>query len=277
MTGSNPAALASPIDWMPLVLPGPRRRDLDAAVLALLMMMLPTMVAIALDTRTFNGVDVWIKPLKFQASLALHLATVALFLRWLPPRFRSGAVGAALAWMLIIPAAFEAGYITLQAARGSASHFNVSTPVYETLYMLMGLGAVSLIAAAIVVGVLILWAGNARMNPPLRLAIGLGLILGGALGGVAGAWMSVNDGHWVGGVRSDTHGLPILGWSTSGGDLRVPHFFGLHMMQALPIIGWLARNRRDGRLLVVAAALAGIGVTVATLIQASRGQPFLVW
>lgn len=247
------------------------------AVLGLLMMMLPITVAMMLDTRTLNGIDVWIKPLKFQASLVLHLATVALFLRFLPPRLRGGAVGAALAWLLIVPAAFEAGYITLQAGRGSASHFNVSAPLYETLYMLMGVGAVSLVAVAALTGGLVLWAGDPRLRPPLRLAIGLGLMLGGVLGGVSGGLMSVDDGHWVGGVRSDTRGLPIVGWSTSGGDLRVPHFFGLHLMQALPIVGWLARNRSDGRLLVVAAAMLGIGITIATLLQATAGRPFLSW
>jgi hypothetical protein len=39
-------------------------------------------------------------------------------------------------------------------------------------------------------------------------------------------------------------GLPGVGWSTQHGDLRVPHFFGLHGLQIIPFVGWLAMRRR---------------------------------
>ncbi|KJV10327.1 hypothetical protein VZ95_05735 [Elstera litoralis] len=65
------------------------------------------------------------------------------------------------------------------------------------------------------------------------------MILGGVLGGITGIWMGGQPGHWVGGIASDAGGLPIVGWARDGGDLRVAHFFGLHLMQALPLLALL--------------------------------------
>ena len=56
-----------------------RREPVPAALgLLLLAAAVPTLIGLALDGRTIGGVSVWMKPLKFQVSLGVHLLTVAL-------------------------------------------------------------------------------------------------------------------------------------------------------------------------------------------------------
>ncbi|MGE0331250.1 MAG: hypothetical protein AB7P37_11210 [Ramlibacter sp.] len=84
-------------------------------------------------------------------------------------------------------------------------------------------------------------------------------------------------GHWVGGVRTDAHGLPLTGWATRGGDPRVPHFFATHLMQALALAGWLADRFTPGnaRAWVGATAALGSAAVALTLWQALSGRPFI--
>ena len=83
------------------------------------------------------------------------------------------------------------------------------------------------------------------------------------------------------GVTDGGPGLPVLKWSTVGGDLRVAHFVGLHALQVLPFLGWLLTRRKGVVALLIASdrlALvwsAGVGYLHLVLIltwQALRGQ-----
>lgn len=258
-----------------LMLPYSGSRLLAASGVSLLLMMVPTTLAALLDPRLLNEINIWIKPLKFQFSLALHLLTVALGLLLLPEPVRRGRTVAILAWALVASALFEVVYIAWQASRGSGSHFNRSSPFTAMMYNLMGVGSTILVAAAAWVGTLILRHGD-RKNL-IVLGTGLGFIIGAALGGVTGFWMSAKPGHWVGTAPSDAQGLWLVGWSRSGGDLRVAHFFGMHMMQALPLAALLlsALPARPGRWALYGSAFAGTALTLATFVQAVRGIPLI--
>jgi hypothetical protein len=80
------------------------------------------------------------------------------------------------------------------------------------------------------------------------------------------------------GVADGGPGLPILGWSTIGGDLRVPHFIGIHGLQFMLVVGllltlgarWLDAWHRVA--LVWTGALGYLGLIVLLEWQALRGQ-----
>ncbi|MFS8654973.1 MAG: hypothetical protein FWJ64_10530, partial [Limnochordia bacterium] len=94
-----------------------------------------------------------------------------------------------------------------------------------------------------------------------------------------GAPVTLIGAHSVG-VPDGGPGLPVTGWSTEGGDLRIPHFVGLHALQVIPLAGGgISRRRRltpGQRLgLVWTVSLAYLGLVVLLTWQASREQPLL--
>jgi hypothetical protein len=89
--------------------------------------------------------------------------------------------------------------------------------------------------------------------------------------------MAIAGAHTVGGPDGGP-GLPVTGWSRQHGDLRVPHFIGLHAMQLLPMLPLIALRRKGetARIrLTVGAGAAYTVVFVALLIQALQGMPLL--
>jgi hypothetical protein len=246
-----------------------RRHPLFAgAALCLLALMAPTLFAMALDQRTFLDINVWIKPLKFQASVGAYLLTLSWFLAALPEGVRRGRVVAVLVAVAVAASVFEIAYITLQAARGLASHYNVGDPFHGVMYTLMGVGAVTLTAVSPAVAVLLWRDRPVRWSTAFWLSVLLGLVLTFVLGAGAGAVLSSGNGHWIGGVRSDAGGVPVFGWSRTGGDLRAAHFLGMHAMHVLPVVGLMA-----GRLLGSRQAISGV-VVAASAYSAGTGLVF---
>lgn len=247
--------------------------------LFMVLAMLPTALAALVDTRQIDSIAIWIKPLKFQASVGLHLLSTAWMACLLPLAVRHGRRMRGLAGIIIATALFEVAWIAFQAARGRASHFNADSALEAVMFTAMGVGALALVAASAVVGLLILRHGDGGHSDGRRLLVtgaGLGLLLGGVLAGITGMAIGGNGGHWVGGMADDAGGLPVFGWSRSGGDLRVAHFIGLHLTQALPlaalVLGRLL-SPRPARAVLYGVAALGVLATVLALIQAQAGLP----
>lgn len=244
--------------------------------LLVLAVMVPTILAYAFDGRQLDGISVWAKPFKFQLAVALHLFTLALATTLLARRFREGLVLRITAWASTAAGIFEIAYIVAQAGRQRHSHFNEETAFEAAMYAAMGIGAVTLVVASGLVGVLIWRSPLTAGGPGLRLGSILGLLLGSAATLLIGGYLSNLGSHWIGGVASDANGLPLTGWSTTGGDLRVPHFLATHLMQGLPLIGLIAdRFIGDGRRTVLLAAGLWAILVVAASAQALNGLPLL--
>lgn len=258
-----------------------RHSSFGWAGLVLLALMVPTLLLMSVDTRLVHDVNTWLKPLKFQFSLGVYFVTLAWFVAYTSEQFQLGR------WMRwatvagIVAVIVEVGYITFQAALGQDSHFNDNTVFNDIMYSVMGMGAVTLTSVSMVMGVGVLRNKTQSLDAAFKLSVGLGLILTFILGTIAGGASSVGitgTGPLIGASEySKSGGLPFLGWSREYGDLRVSHFFGIHAMHVLPLIGWgLAKAQVRARVTWVwLSAIAFTVFTAFTFLQALNGEPFL--
>jgi len=198
---------------------------LQAAIL--LLALVPVIVfAGAIDGRVLNDISVWVKPMKFHVSTAIHLITLGVLVRFLPDRTRKAGWLSGIAFVSAGAAVLEILVITVQAARGVASHFNNDTMIDSLIYALMGVGVMLVILPAPILGGRFLAAKTTdRLGAGLKLGAGLGLILGFVLTLVIAGYMSMQPtGHWVDAPRTDLGGVPIVGWSRQGGGPACPAF-----------------------------------------------------
>lgn len=207
----------------------------------LLILFVLSLAAYLVDARTIDGVNVWSKPLKFQASLALHFATLALVMSVLTTSWQHSRFLLIIAIASVVATAFEITYIMAQAALEQRSHFNVGTPFHAVMYALMAIGAVLILAAAAWVGLAVAFDRGARLGPVLKQAIVIGMIGGTMLTLIVAFTMGSRMTHHVGVEPTGARAFPVTGWSLAVGDLRVPHFLATHMIQVVPAAGLAAQ------------------------------------
>jgi hypothetical protein len=217
------------------------------------------------DDRLIHGVNVWLKPAKFFASLAIQFGTVAWALAMLPAAERASR---SVRWSMIVMIGWgwlEMAYVVFRASRAEASHFNNEGAFAQIAYSVMGFGAVSMTVIAAFIGIK-LW--KHRRNGLWTEAASVGLVVGAVLGTLAGAYVSAQTGHSVGGEVTDASGTGLFAWSTTGGDLRIAHFVGLHAAQIVPFAALSGR-----RSIVYGAALLCAIATFGTFLIAIAGIP----
>lgn len=257
---------------------------------AMVLTLLATIVGVFVDHRAITGAPVWLKPAKFAISVSIYCFTFVWLLSLTENRPRLVRLAANVTVVSFI---VEMVVIITQAARGTTSHFNVTTPLNSFLWLTMGTFIAFVWGMNLLVTVLLV-----RQRIPDRAfawSIRLGLFI--SLVGMAAAGLMVRATptqmaaisagqrpHIIGahsvGVADGGPGLPIVGWSTVGGDLRVAHFVGLHGLQLLTLFGWLLGRRTSAtrlkekrRLsLVWTIGVAYLGIVLLLVWQALRGQ-----
>ncbi|WP_158885976.1 hypothetical protein [Amycolatopsis anabasis] len=241
-----------------------------------------------LDGRELIGEPIWAKSVKFCISFTLYAITWSWMYhhlrRWRRTAWWGGAV-------FTVAGVVEMAVVVVQIARGERSHFNVDTPLDSALFDVMTASAIGLLIGhlLLVPPLLAGHRGDRAVTSAIRAGAalcGLGMALGVLMTGSNPRQRAVGGPGVVGahtvGQPDGGPGIPILGWSTVGGDLRIPHFIGLHALQVLPLLvialsaaatRWprLADEPLRGRLVRIAAA-GYLGLIALVTWQALRGQ-----
>ncbi len=227
----------------------------------------------ALDRRTLLGAPLWDKPLQFALSQAVYTGAMA----WMLSRLPAGTFRRT-GWVVVVCCTIEIVLISVQAGRGVRSHFNTDTAGDFAVFGLMGFFVAGIWLATVAVALRFLRTRVADRATDAAVRFGLVIALAGMAVGVV---MSVHLGHSVG-VPDGGPGLSFVNWSTTGGDLRVSHFAGLHALQILPLVAaglrllppsWLDDDQRHRLMLIAGYGYGGLFVLV--FWQALRGQPLL--
>lgn len=237
-------------------------------------LLLFALAAAPFDSRTVTGINPWVKPMKFAASVAVFVFTMAWLLEHVRRYRRTVRV---VSWGIALVFAVEQACIFLQAARGTTSHFNVRSPFDATVFATMGLMIV--VNTALVLVVLFLFFRRTEPVAPAYLwGIRLGLVIF-VVAGLQGFVMTSQLAHTVG-APDGGPGLPFLSWSTRAGDLRIAHSLGLHALQVLPLAGYAFSRRgaseRRHQVAFIAAFAAVYAAAFALLFwQAMLGRPLI--
>ncbi|MFE5091181.1 hypothetical protein ACFRCI_12420 [Streptomyces sp. NPDC056638] len=269
-------------------------RPLVLFAAAMAVMAAVSAVGLLADDRVLAGSAIWFKPFKFAVSFVVY----ALALAWMLTLVTRGRrVGWWAGTVVALSSLGEMAIITGQVIRGKRSHFNHATPFDEALFSTMGVTVVVLWTGTLAIAVLLLRARMADRAAAWAIRSGVLLALVGAGFGFlmtqptpeqrAAGNLDTADvigAHSVG-VPDGGPSMPLTGWSTTGGDLRIPHFVGMHALQLLPLLllalAALAprfpRLREPGvrlRLVLVASGAYAAVVALVTW-QALRGQPLI--
>ncbi len=252
------------------------------------------LLALWLAPVTITGVNGWIKPFKFLVSSAIYSFTLI----WLLTHVQGWRRFVQFtAWFVGVALMIENLLIIIQVVRGTSSHFNIGSGLDAAIFSIMGTLIFTMASLNLVVAIRLVFQKMADPILAWSLRLGLLITVAGMLVAslmtsmpspaqaatiASGSAPSTFGAHSIG-VEDGGPGLPLVGWSTTGGDLRIPHFVGLHALQVIPLVGWWLSRRKVAQrwgagqrlTLLWSAGLGYLGLLVLLTWQALRGQSII--
>jgi uncharacterized membrane protein len=237
------------------------------------------------------GTPTWVKTFKFAVSMLLYGGSLIWLVGLTKDRIAFWAgqlIGVLMSLELVL--------IIVQGFRAQPMHYNISGGFDTLLWDIMAV-TVQVVMLTFIVLIVRVWQ-KLRQAPVVTWAIRLGLVLtivGFFQGGlmtqgtpeqinakIGGKSLALLGAHTVGNpsLTPDVGvGLPLVGWNTQHGDLRIGHFVGTHALQVIPLLGlWLSRRRfsHKAKMQLLSIGFLGYaGLFVLTTWQAWRGQALL--
>lgn len=195
------------------------------------------LVLVLSTTTQVLGINRFIKPAKFFVSICIFCWSMG----WFTGLLAQQAQVRTYNWVVVITMLIEMLIITGQATAGKLSHFNTSSPMDTALFMLMG---ISITIVTVWTGYMgYLFWGHQPLIPESSYLWGIRLgIIWFVVFAFEGGLMAARLGHTVG-APDGGPGLLGLNWSSQYGDLRMAHFFGMHALQILPLLGYYVVHR----------------------------------
>jgi hypothetical protein len=266
-----------------------------AAAWLFLAMTLICVVGAMVDDRKMLDESVWIKPLKFSFAFGAYSATMAWMISIMTKARRfSWWTGTVFAVVSVL----EVAAVSAAGISGTVSHFNMSNGLLNQLVQASfeyGVPVLYLMNVILAITVLFQRTGDRVMSWALRTGLALstvGMTMAFALIGYGptrlvtdgnGGEVRMRAGHGIG--ELDGRGMFLTNWSADGGDMRVPHFIGLHglhvMIAVALILGGMATRRqwlRDDRIRARLVGIVGLGYAGLLAVlswQAARGQSLI--
>lgn len=217
-----------------------RHRPLIALAALMALALVVSLVAAVIDPRAVTGANVWFKPIKFELSIGIYAITLAWLIGQLHRLRRMAWIAGTISAVgLLVEMVIIMGF----AAVGETSHFNMATPFHAAMWMVMAvsIGVVWTMTLVIAIALFRVTLGDRTRTLAIRagvvlaiLGMGLAFLMTSPTAAQLDDFQGIAGAHAVG-VPDGGAGLPILGWSTVAGDLRIPHFVGMHALQLLPL------------------------------------------
>ena len=216
------------------------------------------------EEMTMLGVNLWLKPFKFYASVGIMVLTIGWLMYYLNDQKKVNRYS----WIIVITMFFENGIIFTQSARQTTSHFNYSSTLNSVLFSIMGI--LIIIFTIIMILVCIAFFRQKQFSIPAAYLWGIRFgILFFIIFSLEGGMMIGLMKHTVGGVDGGA-GLPVVNWSNEHGDLRTAHFLGIHSLQVLPLFGYYISKTKSQTILFSAVYFL---LCSALFLQAINGIP----